>query len=337
MALTEEFIRVFDVWEPARPYLSMMVDEVEMALVVAMAGESLPVSEAARRLDLPEAQAQALLERAYRRGIVNRSVDGKAVLYSAADFYTRLDVFAKFENWDDIPPEDRKAINRRYLDEYIAHVRPKVEELMAGAPSAEGLHNNDVLLLHEVEEMLDAATDIVVQPCDCRRLGQNCTRPVETCIWLDRSAREALDRGHGRRLTRDEAKALVRHADRKGLMHTGDSEWRENGLSPICNCCACDCYPFNAAREIGSKGVWPRSRYVAVHDRDACSFCGLCVKRCHFGAFYHDGGEVTVAGKPLRNVVFDPAKCWGCGLCANSCPTGAIVMHPLTPIPDRTL
>ncbi|MGB9594417.1 MAG: 4Fe-4S binding protein [Anaerolineae bacterium] len=334
MTLAEEFIRIFDVWEPAWPYLSMMVDEAEMALVVAMDGEALPVAEVARRLALPEEQARALLDRAYRRGIVNRSGDGDAATYSAADFYSRLDVFAKFENWDDIPPAARKAINRRYLAEYIAHVRPKVEQLMAGAPSAEGLHNNDVLLLHEVEEMLDAATDIVVQPCDCRRLGQNCDRPVETCIWLDKSAREALDRGHGRRLTVGEAKALVRHADRKGLMHTGDSEWRTHGLSPICNCCACDCYPFNAAREIGSKGVWPRSRYVAVYDRDACSFCGLCVKRCHFGAFYHDGTEVTRKGIALRNVQFDPAKCWGCGLCANSCPTEAIAMRPLNCTPN---
>ncbi|MDH7488932.1 MAG: 4Fe-4S binding protein [Anaerolineae bacterium] len=335
MSLVEEFIRIFDVWEPARLYLSMMVDEAEMALVVAMDGEAITAAEVARRLALPEEQARALLERAYRRGIVNRSGDGGTETYKAADFYSRLDVFAKFENWDDIPPEARKVINRRYLDEYIAHVRPKVEQLMAGATAAEGLHNNDVLLLREVEEMLDAATDIVVQPCDCRRLGQNCDRPVETCLWLDKSAREALDRGHGRRLTVGEAKALVRHADRKGLMHTGDSQWRANGLSPICNCCACDCYPFNAAREIGSKGVWPRSRYVAAYDRDACSFCGLCVKRCHFGAFYHDGAEVTRKGTALRDVQFDPAKCWGCGLCANSCPTGAIAMRPLNSTPDR--
>jgi len=336
MTLTEEFIRVFDVWEPARPYLPMMVDEAEMALVLAMRGEALSPSQVAQRMGLPVEQAEGLLERAYRRGIVNKSGEGEGATYSAADFYTRLDVFAKYENWDDIPAQDRKAIHRRYLDEFIARVRPKVEQLMAGAPSADGLHNNDILLLHEVEEMLDAATDIVVQPCDCRRLAQNCDRPVETCIWLDKSAREALDRGHGRRLTRDEAKALVRKADRKGLMHTGDSQWRTNGLSPICNCCACDCYPFTAAREIGSKGVWPRSRYVAAYDRDACAFCGLCVRRCHFGAFYHDGGEVTVAGKTARNVQFDPALCWGCGLCANSCPTGAIVMRPLAPTPEGT-
>jgi hypothetical protein len=28
----------------------------------------------------------------------------------------------------------------------------------------------------------------------------------------------------------------------------------------------CDCYPFRAAQALGSKGVWPMSRYIAVHE-----------------------------------------------------------------------
>jgi len=178
--------------------------------------------------------------------------------------------------------------------------------------------------------MIDAATHIVVQPCDCRRLDQNCDRPVETCLWLDAGALEALDRGYGRRLTRAEARDLVRRADRAGLMHTADSEWRSRGLHAICNCCACDCYPFRAARKLGSKGIWPRSHYVAAYDRERCDLCGACVKRCHFDAFHHDGSTVEVSGKARPGVAFDPESCWGCGLCANTCPANAIVMKPFS-------
>jgi ferredoxin len=183
------------------------------------------------------------------------------------------------------------------------------------------------MLLSEIEEMIDAAKHIVVQPCDCRRLGQYCERPLETCIWMDEGALEALDRGHGRQVTNQEAKEIVRWADKKGLMHTADSEWRTRGLHAICNCCACDCYPFRAAQELGSKGAWPRSRYVAVHDREECNLCGACVKRCHFDAFYHDGTLLGINGKTEENVVLDPDRCWGCGLCVNTCPSGAIVME----------
>ncbi|HET90248.1 MAG TPA: hypothetical protein ENN99_05850, partial [Chloroflexi bacterium] len=313
--LYDAFITAFGVWEAARPYVHLMVAADEMALVVALAaaGEPLTVGEIAGRLALPPETAAELVQRCYARHIVNRSVEPAETddaRYTAADFYARLDHFAKFEGWDDIPAADRQIIERSYLDQFIARHRRNVARKMAGLEAENALPNDTILLLHEVAEMLDAAADIIVQPCDCRRLAQQCDRPVETCIWLDEGARHALARGYGRRLSREEAKELVRQADRQGLMHTADSEWQTRGLHAICNCCACDCYPFRAAQELGSKGVWPKSRYVAAHDRTRCTFCGLCVRRCHFDAFYHDGATVEVNGKAKgndkENVQFDP-------------------------------
>jgi NAD-dependent dihydropyrimidine dehydrogenase PreA subunit len=146
---------------------------------------------------------------------------------------------------------------------------------------------------------------------------------------MDDGALASLDRGHGRRLTKEEAKDLVRRADKKGLMHTADSEWQSRGLHAICNCCACDCYLFRTAQELGSKGVWPKSRYIAAYNPELCTFCGACVKRCHFDAFYHNDSTVEIEGRLKKNVLFDPEKCWGCGLCANTCPAEAIAMEGL--------
>jgi ferredoxin len=331
MTLLDRFVTAFGVWKEARPYLHLMVDEQEMRLVVALQDRAVTVEQAADPMEMAVEEAAGLLRRAYTRHIVDRVVKDGATLYSASNFYHRLDQFAKYEAWDDIPAEDRRVINRRFLDEFIARHRANVELLRKkqGLEAQNALPNDTVLLLSEVEEMLDAARHIIVQPCDCRRLGQNCDRPVETCIWLDQAALEALERGYGRSLTREEAKELVRQADKAGLMHTADSEWRSRGLHAICNCCACDCYPFRAAQELGSKGVWPRSRYVAVHDGERCNLCGACVKRCHFAAFYHDGSMVEIGGKVKESVLFDPERCWGCGLCANTCPSAAIVMERL--------
>ncbi len=204
---------------------------------------------------------------------------------------------------------------------------------MQGLEAENALPNDTVMLLGEIEEMIAAAEVIAVQPCDCRRLHQACSKPVETCIWFDDGARAALDRGQGRLLTHEEAVKLVRRADHKGLMHTADSAWRDRGLHAICNCCGDDCYPFRAAQELGSKGVWPRSRYVAAYDVDLCRQCGSCVRRCHFDAFYFTGEEVPVNGKLKQQVAFEPANCWGCGLCANTCTEQAIQMVPLAEAP----
>jgi ferredoxin len=329
MALLDQFVQLFGVWEEARPYLPMIVDPQEMALVVAMRGEAVTAEQAADRLGIAPQAAAALLERCYARSIVDREADGHLVTYTAKDFYARLDHYAKFENWDDIPVEGRRAIDRRFLDEFIARHGSDIARKIKGLEPEGDLPNETVLLLDEVEEMLTAARLIIVQPCDCRRLGQYCDRPVETCIWLDDLAQRSLDRGFGRVLAREEAIHRVRWADRKGLMHTGDSQWRTEGLHAICNCCACDCYPFRAAQELGSKGVWPKSRHIAVYSREQCNLCGACVKRCHFAAFYHSGAPIEIAGTLKHDVAFAPERCWGCGLCANTCPSGAITMEPL--------
>jgi len=313
-----------------------MVDEHEMELVLLIsehvqgADRSLTVERIADLWGLNYAQTEEIVQRAYGRCILNKVEEDGLTKYSPADFYARLDHFAKYENWHDIPAEDRQIINLSFLDQFIKKHKVNVGRKMRGLESENALPNDTVMLLSEVEEMIEAASDIVVQPCDCRKLGENCNKPVETCIWLDEGARQSLDRGHGRRLTKEEAIELLRWTDKKGLMHTADSAWRERGLHAICNCCACDCYPFRAAQELGSKGVWPKSHYIAAHDLDLCNMCGSCVKRCHFEAFYHDGSTMELDGKEKKRVLYDLEKCWGCGLCANTCPEGAISMILLT-------
>ncbi len=328
MTLVDTFIEAFDVWEEARPYLSLLVDEEEMRLVVAMAGQAVTVEDAADRLGVDPQEAGRLLQRAYGRYVVDKEVEDGRATYTPGTFWGRLNHVAKYENWDDLPLEARRRIHRRFLDEFIARHRATVARKMHGLEAEDAPPNDAVLLLPEVEAMIDAAAHVVVQPCDCRRLGQQCDQPVETCLVFDAGALAALDRGHGRRLTQQEAKELVRWADRQGLMHTGDSEWQSRGLHAICNCCACDCFPFLAAQELGSQGVWPKSRYGAVHDPERCTHCSVCVERCHFGAFSHVESTVGAGGQEKGRIQLDPSLCRGCGLCANTCPADAISMHP---------
>ncbi len=313
----------------AVPYLTKMYAEEEIRLLLAAAGKPLTAERAADALGVTVAAARAALERAYRRGVFDRAPGEMGDVYTPTEFSTRLDAFVTFEGWGDIPPGVRRELDEWALDKFVAEVRPGVDRLRAGAQPERTPGNDSVLLVQELDQIIDAARTIVVLPCNCRRTAENCDRPVETCLHFDEGAERQAARGHGRRLSAAEAKDLVRWADRKGLMHTANWPASTGELKPICNCCADDCYVFRAAARLGSKGVWPRSRYRAAFDQAACDSCGACVKRCHFGAFYHGDAAVERKGKQRRAVAYDPARCWGCGLCANACPQKAIAMQPL--------
>lgn len=329
MTLHEEFARIFQLPPAMLPQIEFVAQPEEIALVVALGDGPLTAEQIAARLGLSAAETEALLQSAYPRHIVNRNTLEGVTRYTPATFYHRLDPLSMYENWGDVPADARDAVIQWQLEEFINIWLPVVDELRADPDKYIRIPNRDVLLLDEALAMVDAASERVVVPCDCRSIVMACNRPLETCIRLDAGAEHTLERGYGRRLTRDEMKKLVVNANRNGLMATGDRYWREHGgLFGFCNCCACDCYPIRAGRQLDMARQWPRAHYVAERDMSKCEQCGLCVRRCHFDAFYHDGTRVTVEGKNRKTVLFDPLKCWGCGLCATTCPDEAITMTP---------
>jgi ferredoxin len=314
----QQFARQFKVPDVALSYITRIVTMDEMRLVLVGADGPLTQDTASEALGISPRGAARLLESAFQRGVLNREQQKAQPSYTPTDFYTRVDSLATFEpeGWLTLPLQLREALDEWMMQKYIDRIRPNVERLVDGKPAEGSPGNDSILLLHEAEAIIDRAQTIAVIPCDCRSIHQQCDRPLETCIQFNAIAEKKLARGHGRRLTAAEAKELVRWADRQGLMHTTDLEFGEEGPAPLCNCCGDDCYVFRAAARLGSKGAWPRSRYLASYDPAPCSGCGLCAGRCHFGAFQENDGEIS----------YDPALCWGCGLCANSCPTGAITM-----------
>jgi ferredoxin len=329
MTLLEEFVRVFQVPPAMQPYLHLVVDEREMELVVQMNSRAMTVDQVADVMEMPLEEAEAFLRTAYSRGVVDKQTEDGLTTYEAATFYRRLDPLAMYENWGDIPADARDAVIEWQLQEFINLWLPVVEEMKKDPDAYHRIPNRDVLLLEEALEQVEAATEHVVVPCDCRAIVMACNRPLEVCIRLDEGARLTLERGHGRRVTKDECKAIVINAHRSRLMQTGRRAWREHGLFGFCNCCTCDCYPFRASVAIGMQKQWPRSHHVAACDWDKCSHCGLCTRRCYFGAFYRDGSKIVIDGKARKRVLFDEEKCWGCGICATACPTEAIRMVEL--------
>jgi Pyruvate/2-oxoacid:ferredoxin oxidoreductase delta subunit len=287
------------------PWLDRFYLEEDAALVLAAAGE--PGAAAARLGDVP---ADAL-ERAVRRAVLDRDEAGA---YAPATFADRLDIWAMFGGWRDIPAEVRGRLADWATDDYAASVRDDLEALKSGAPGDSREIDYTYLLLPEAEAVIAAEEHVYLWPCDCRAIVGSCDKPVDVCLRFDN------ERGLGTEISRKRAVQILHEADAAGLTHTDYLGRSAGDKHAICNCCADCCFPHRAAALLDAESVWPRRRHLAVVDRDECTQCGTCVERCPFDAI-----AMSADDEPL----VEAAECRGCGLCSTTCPTEAIAMRAL--------
>jgi len=171
-----------------------------------------------------------------------------------------------------------------------------------------------VLAFEDVTEIIEKSHNLAVTKCTCRLTAHHCDKRLEACLQINRAADYTLDRGTGRRLTKDEALELMRQCEEEGLVHVVMNKQSVDHF--ICNCCSCCCQTMPILIKHGIQVVEP-SRFAAEVDPDLCSSCKTCMDRCFFGA-------ITVEEESAAAVNRD--KCLGCGLCQVTCPSGAISM-----------
>jgi MinD superfamily P-loop ATPase len=88
-------------------------------------------------------------------------------------------------------------------------------------------------------------------------------------------------------------------------------------ITKICSCCSCCCQTLSGLVRFGTaKHVIPAGS-IARDERDLCTNCGVCVKRCQFEARSLEDGKMT----------YNPDLCYGCGLCVSTCGPGAISLE----------
>ena len=324
-AVREALTGAFGAPELILPWIDRLLEPDELRLVAALAAAgplTLPAAAAALRRPV----SPAFFERAVRRAVIDRPTPDVVVL---SDFAGRLEIWELFEGWKDLPPQVRRALADWQLARYIDEKRPQVERLLAGEQPQPGLENAEYLLLHEAEALVARAAHVYLWPCDCRAAMERCRKPSLVCLRFEN------DRGLGWEISHERAVAVLRDADRHGLMHTGEVGAADDETpltaGAICNCCADCCFPQLAGAALGTARLWPRARYVAARDPAACGLCGRCARRCPFGAFSVEqaGGGQGGAGPRSLAVTFRHELCRGCGLCATGCPDGAIAMEAL--------
>jgi len=335
MTHLETFIRIFQLPAAMRPYLNLIVTEQEIDLVVGLEHQPLTGAEIAELLRVSQAEADYLVRNAYKRDIIKQVLEDGQTKYAPGQFYANLDYLSAYETgtWRRLPENVRSDVAEWQLQEFIEMWKPAIEEVAQNPDAWVKIKNRDVLLLEQSLEMVEASDYICLLPCQCKTTLCPVSPLVEGSMRLGERARQTLEKGQGRSLTVEEAKAHLLHLDRMGLVHTGPCQWRKHdpGLEWVShgNCHPTYSFPFLAGQRLGLDKIYPRAYHVAVIDEDQCTHCGRCVGRCPFAAFYQDGTEIRLHGETRRQVFYDEDSCWGCGLCVNACPESAIEMRPL--------
>lgn len=319
MALTKEetykALDLFEVPSQFRPEALKMLTQQELKLILLMEKRVIPARELSERIAGAgiASHPDSLVQAAYSRAVLQkvRSEDG-GLSYQITDFYTRYPYYAQFEfeEYARIPAERKKALNDWDFEVYFGYYQEDVKARMRGEDVF--IHDGDFMTLEQAcQAVMDHADFICQVPCNCKCMMDLTQRPRDVCIQFGQGDNSPWDRGHGKRLTAEQACELLKSWNARGLMANGRPD-EEYGF---CNCDCPSCYPIQMAKKLGSQGVYPRAYYTIHWDPEKCIHCGRCAKVCNFEAF--------TAGED-KKVSFDPDKCWGCTVCTNNCPKGAI-------------
>ncbi len=189
-------------------------------------------------------------------------------------------------------------------------------------------HFGQVVTLDDVRAIVGAAAQVVRLPCACRWVDEHVE--ARSCYSLSYSADpwfKGLDPASFgapptaglETVSREEAVAQMAALEDSGAVHT---IWTmvTPFIGAICNCTPKQCLGLRNLA-IGLDTLSP-GECTATVDALACSGCGRCLGRCHFGAI-----SITEdAGRAAARV--DTARCYGCGLCASACPEQAMALRP---------
>lgn len=136
----------------------------------------------------------------------------------------------------------------------------------------------------EVDRYVENSRLIAVTDCSCRTSreenGEGCGHLKEDmCIILDDAAEYYIRTKRGREVSKEEARDIMKRAERDGLMHQIPNTEGEGHTHAICNCCGCSCYAMRAASMYHNPDM-VRSNFGSQVDKDICVGCGECVEVC---------------------------------------------------------
>lgn len=300
-----------------------LADEQEATLLLAASPPG-TVADLAERTGFEESTIESMIDPLFKKGLLFKSKKPEGVRYY------RVRSFMQFHDSSAVmkdPPPELMPLWMQWMDEDWIDANRMMEEnlpnpVLRVIPVNLSIdYNSQILAADDVTDLIDRARNIAVTRCSCRAIDGACGHTVDVCLQLDKAADYSIERGTGRKLSKQEAVELLRDCEEEGLVHTAGNSRTHVG-HVICNCCSDCCINWTSIREGLGKFIVP-SRFRATIVEEDCTGCELCVERCYFDAMHleDDGGFAAVHEE----------KCLGCGLCQIVCATEAIQMTEVRP------
>ena len=298
--------------------LETLLDETEARLVLAAAPPA-TVEELSAKTGIDAARIEAMVDPLFRKGVLFKSKKPDGIRYYRVRQVVQLHDSTAVMN---DPPAGLLDLWKEYTrTEWGEQIKVFETAFVRVVPINVSIEpNSQVLASDDARSLIDRAKNIAVVKCSCRAIDGACGQPVEVCLQLDRAADYSLERGTGRKLSREEALRMLEKCEEEGLVHVAENKQGVGHV--ICNCCRDCCINWPAVKAgIVGKFVAP-SRFRASVDAAACNGCALCIDRCFFDAMQMAEGDVAEVNEQ---------KCMGCGVCRGACMLDAINMQVVRP------
>jgi Na+-translocating ferredoxin:NAD+ oxidoreductase subunit B len=283
-------------------------EEAGLALHLSLISEEPRVI--ARRAKISREEAADRLETMALKGLILREEPEKGPMkYMAAQYVVGIWEY-QVNNLD---PDLIRDMNE-YLP-FLGDQSWKVPQMRVIPVGQSITPENKVLPYEMAEELIREQKKFGVRPCICRRehtmVGKGCNKPEESCLVFGMGVDYDHRNGVGRVIDLKETLDIIKRADEAGLVlqpsNTKDALF-------ICCCCGCCCQVLKSYKRNPKPVSMVSTSFVAAHNVETCSSCGVCVERCQMEALQLEADTISL----------NPDRCIGCGLCVSTCPTGSI-------------